>query len=147
LWAGEGGPDCGNETTTPEAPSAPGQPKYVTFFFDDFHIQNGNLLFVKQAARKFIAEGVKPGDHLSIVTASGESGDLDFTADAERRRPGARTPAYPARCHRRLRRQPNRFLYLPDNLDGDIRELAIAAAMNCAACSGNEPEAQCRSKV
>jgi hypothetical protein len=28
------------------------------------------LQFVKQGARAFIAKGVKPGDHLSIVTAS-----------------------------------------------------------------------------
>ena len=33
------------------------------------------------------------------------------------------------------------------NLDGDIREMAIGAAVKCAGCSKNEPEAQCRSKA
>jgi VWFA-related protein len=134
---------------TPEAPAAPGQPNYVTFFFDDFHIQNGNLLFVKQAARKFIAEGVKPGDHLSIVTASGETGDLDFTTDAES------FAAALERVHPHIRpvvtgycgvSPIDSYIFL-HNLDGGIRELAIAAAMPCAACSNNEPEAQCRSKA
>jgi VWFA-related protein len=137
------------EAKTPEAPTVPGQPKYVTFFFDDFHIQNGNLLFVKQGARKFIAVGIKPGDHLSIVTASGESGDLDFTTDAERFaaalehvRPHTR-PVVTGGCGV----SPiDSYIFL-HNLDGDIRELAIGAAMPCAACSQNEPQAQCRAKA
>jgi VWFA-related protein len=137
------------EPKTPVVPSAPSQPKYVTFFFDDFHIQTGNLLFVKQGARKFIAEGVKPGDHLSIVTASGESGDLDFTTDAgrfaaalEHVRPHIR-PVATGYCGV----GPIDSYIVLHNLDGDIRELAIAAAMKCANCSSNEPEAQCRSKA
>ena len=57
------------------------EPKFVTFFFDDLHMGPLDLPFVKQAARRFIAKGVKPGDRLSIVTTSG-AGGLDFTADA-----------------------------------------------------------------
>jgi VWFA-related protein len=64
----------------------PPEPKFVTFFFDDLHLGNINtgnldLPFVKQAARKFIAKGLKPSDLTSIVTTSG-AGDLDFTNDA-----------------------------------------------------------------
>jgi VWFA-related protein len=36
-------------------PSAapPNPPKFVTFFFDDFHVANGSMQFVKQGARAF----------------------------------------------------------------------------------------------
>ncbi len=43
---------------------------------------NFDLPFVKQAARKFIAQGVKPPDRMSIATTSG-AGGLDFTTDAK----------------------------------------------------------------
>jgi VWFA-related protein len=64
----------------PAAP--PPEPKFVTFFFDDLHMGNFDLPFVKQAARKFIAKGLNPSDLMSIVTTSG-AGDLDFTNDAK----------------------------------------------------------------
>lgn len=62
--------------------AAPVEPKFVTFFFDDLHMGRFDLPFVKQAARRFIAKGVKPWDRLSIVTTSG-AGDLDFTSEAK----------------------------------------------------------------
>src|SRR5580658_6623048 len=66
--------------TVPPANVPPAEPKFVTFFFDDFHMSAGEILFVKRAARAFIAKGIKPPDRLSIVTASAQ-GDLDFTTD------------------------------------------------------------------
>src|SRR5580658_3236606 len=62
--------------------AAPSEPKFVTFFFDDLHIGKLELPFVKQAARAFIAKGVKSPDRLSIVTTSG-AGGVDFTTDAK----------------------------------------------------------------
>ncbi len=140
--------------TRAEIPVAPGQPKFVTFFFDDFHVSNGNILFVKKAAREFIAKGLKPGDRLSIVTASGQ-GDLDFTADAQRfadalehLAPHVRT-VVPHYCGV----SPiDSYIFL-HNLDGQIREQAIEAAMKCAACdqgdgsAGRRPYGLCRIAV
>ena len=121
-------------------PSAapPNPPKFVTFFFDDFHVANGSMQFVKQGARAFISKGIKPSDHLSIVTASGE-GDLDFTTDAklfaerlEHLSSHARV-VIPAACGV----SPiDSYIFL-HNLDGQIVEEAIGVAMNCAACSPN----------
>jgi VWFA-related protein len=68
-------PDAAPAATKPE-------PKFVTFFFDDLHMGNFDLPFVKQAARKFIAKGVRPPDRMSIATTSG-AGGLDFTTDAK----------------------------------------------------------------
>ena len=120
-------------------PSAapPPPPKFVTFFFDDFHVANGSMQFVKQGARAFISKGIKPSDHLSIVTASGE-GDLDFTTDAklfaerlEHLSSHARV-VIPAACGV----SPiDSYIFL-HNLDGQIVEEAIGVAMNCAGCSG-----------
>lgn len=67
------------DAKTAETPRAP---KFVIFFFDDLHMGAFDLPFVKQAARKFIANGLKPPDRLAIVTTSG-AGSLDFTTDAK----------------------------------------------------------------
>jgi len=70
-------------------PSAtPAAPRFVTFFFDDLHMGvPGATMFtlpeVKQAARAFATQFLKPGDRMSIATTSG-LGVLDFTDDAKR---------------------------------------------------------------
>jgi VWFA-related protein len=128
------------------AGSAP--PRFVTFFFDDLHVPSDAMLFVKQGARKFIAEGIAPADRLSIVTASGQ-GDLDFTTDRERfaerlehLATHVRTPI-PGYCGV----GPTESYIFLHHLDGQIVDQAIAAAMKCTACSEHEPPAQCRSKA
>lgn len=70
-------------------PSAtPAAPRFITFFFDDLHMGvPGPGMFalpaVKQAARTFATQFLKPGDRMSIATTSG-LGVLDFTDDAKR---------------------------------------------------------------
>jgi len=145
------------------APSAPGidppaasvpaaHPRYVTFFFDDFH--GGAGLFVTKAARAFIAKGLKPGDHLSIVTASGQ-GDLDFTEDAKL---FAERINHLASHERSEVTAPcgvnatDSYIFL-QKLDGATIERAISAAMPCAQCGGDQipgqrpapPSVSCRS--
>lgn len=66
----------------PPADAPAPQPKFVTFFIDDLHVPSASMLFIKQAARSFIAHGLKPSDRLSIVTSSGEGG-IDFTGNAQ----------------------------------------------------------------
>jgi VWFA-related protein len=69
-------------TTAPPAKTDPHEPKYITFFIDDYHNGYFDMPYVKAAARGFIAKGLKAWDMLSIATASGEGG-LDFTNDAK----------------------------------------------------------------
>jgi VWFA-related protein len=139
-------PSGGISGTQPLPMSQP--PKYITFFFDDLHAVSGNTQFVKQGARAFIARGVRTGDHLSIVTASGE-GDLDFTTDPERfaerlEHISSRVhPVVPGYCGVSA---IDSYIFL-HNLDGDIREAAIAAAEKCAGCGPGEAPASCRSKA
>jgi VWFA-related protein len=141
--------DGRSATGNPGAARDAALPKYITFFFDDLHIANGNLLFVKQSARRFIANGISPGEHLSIVTASGEGDDLDFTTDAQRFTAAlerGRTHTRPVITGYCGVSPIDSYIFV-HNLDGDIREAAIAAAMKCAPCNANEPPAQCRSKA
>jgi VWFA-related protein len=129
----------------PDLASAEGPPKYITFFFDDFHVDNGSMLFVKQGARAYIAKGVRPSDHLSIVTASGE-GDLDFTTDAklfaeriEHLSSHDRTVVTGACGVSPI----DSYIFL-HNLDGQIVDEAINAAIGCVSCSGMDTAAKCR---
>jgi VWFA-related protein len=131
--------------TVPPAAVPPPESRFVTFFFDDFH--GGAGLFVAKAARAFIAKGLRPSDRISIVTASGE-GDLDFTNDAKLfaeklDHVHLHTRAVvPSRCGV----SPiDSYIFL-HNLDGQIREAAIGAAMPCA-CFGGETQQSCRPKA
>jgi VWFA-related protein len=142
-------PAAGNPSeTVPPANAPAAQPKYVTFFFDDFHTANGQMAFVKQGARGFIAKGIKSGDFMAIVTTSGQ-GDLDFTNDAklfaEKLEHLSSHTRYvvPSFCGV----SPiDSYIFL-HNLDGQIVEQAIGAATPCAGCSQRDPPQACRSKA
>ncbi len=136
------------ETThdvTSNQPAPPATSRFATFFFDDFHIPPGSMSFVKQGAKAFIANGILPGDHLSIVTASGQ-GDLDFTTNAKlfadrlehlsaHPRPVSIAPCGVSPI--------DSYIFL-HNLDGQIIEQAIAAATSCASCGPSTMPSQCR---
>ncbi len=106
------------------------------------------MSFVKQAAHAFIAKGVKPSDKMSIVTTSGQ-GDLDFTNDArlfseklDHLAPHNRY-VVPSFCGV----SPiDSYIFL-HNLDGQIMEEAIGAAVPCAGCGGQDTPQQCRAKA
>jgi VWFA-related protein len=132
----------------PPANVPPPAPKYVTFFFDDLHTGNGGMAFVKKAAHAFIAKGLKPSDRMSIVTASGQ-GDLDFTDDAARFEAAIEhvsahvRPVVPSYCGASA---IDSYIFL-HNLDGNIRDEVIAAAIPCAGCSAHDPPGLCKAKA
>ena len=129
----------------PPAAIPPREPRFVTFFFDDFH--GGAGLFVTKAARAFIAKGLRPGDSMSIVTASGQ-GDLDFTNDAKLFAEKLNHLA----THERSEVQgacgvgATDSYIVVEKLDFLTIEKAIAAATVCA-CGGGETPSECRSKA
>lgn len=85
------------ETSTPAAP-APAAPapakkaaepaptkaapsrRYVGLLFDDFSMGPGELPQAQTAARRFVKDGLTPGDQAAVFTSSG-SHKLSFTAD------------------------------------------------------------------
>ena len=132
--------------TAVQADIPPPQPKYVVFFFDDFHVDNGSMLFVKQGARAYIAKGLTPGDHLAIVTASGQ-GDLDFTTDAKRFAERLEHVAAHIRPVPILRcgvSPMDSYIFL-HNMDGEIVSRATAAAEPCVDCADRDTPAKCQS--
>jgi len=146
--ASSGVPGVRPAGSVPPSEAPPSQPRFVTFFFDDFHVGNGGMLFVKQAARAFLAKGLKPADRFSIIATSGQ-GDLDFTNDAKQfadRLEHVSSHVRPIPILPCGVSPTDSYVFL-HNLDGDIREAAIVAAMPCTNCSSSDPPAQCRAKA
>lgn len=142
-------PESGKPSETlPPTAAPPPERKFVTFFFDDFHMATGQMAFVKQAAHAFIAKGITARDWMSIVTASGQ-GDLDFTNDAKvfAEKLDHLTPhnryVVPSYCGV----SPiDSYIFL-HNLDGQIIEEAVGAAVPCAGCAERDTPQACRAKA
>lgn len=54
--------------------------RYVAMFFDDIHLEFGDLARTREAADKYLASSLKPGDRAGIFTSSGQN-QLAFTDD------------------------------------------------------------------
>ena len=67
-------------------PGAPSKPiivlprRFMALFFDDVHLEFGDLARVREAAGKYLDEKLQPGDRAAIFTSSGKH-QLDFTDD------------------------------------------------------------------
>lgn len=61
-------------------PSGVTPQRFVALFFDDVHLQFGDISNVRKAAEQFLSDSVLPTDRVGIFTASGER-QLDFTDD------------------------------------------------------------------
>ena len=57
--------------------------RYTALFFDDYHLQSGELAQARRAAQGFLSKALGAGDSLGIFTPSGKV-DLDFTTDADK---------------------------------------------------------------
>ncbi len=132
----------------PAAEIPPEAPKFVTFFFDDFHMNNASIQFAVKGAHAFIAKGLKPSDRMSIVTASGQ-GDFDFTSDAEafaeklNHLASHTRPATVGGCGSV---GPNESYIIVHNLDVKTKEGAVDQARSCA-CGDAEKESVCHAKA
>ena len=69
--------------------TAPVEPRYVALFLDDvntpglYQDAHANLAFAREAAEKFIRQGLDPGEHIGLFTVSGDL-TVDFTDDADK---------------------------------------------------------------
>jgi VWFA-related protein len=69
----------------PEAPTSALPPivlpaRFMALFFDDVHLQFGDMVFTRDAAGRYIDSSLRPGDRAAIFTSSGQ-GQVDFTDD------------------------------------------------------------------
>lgn len=66
---------------TVEAPKGAIIPsRFLAFVFDDLHLQTGDLVQARSAARVFLAESLRPDERVAVYTTSGKV-MLDFTDD------------------------------------------------------------------
>jgi VWFA-related protein len=66
----------------PSSGSAVIPTRFIAYLFDDVHISFGDLVQVRAATVKHLAEALKPTDRAGIFTTSG-LGNLDFTDDRD----------------------------------------------------------------
>ncbi|HUI41441.1 MAG TPA: VWA domain-containing protein [Terriglobia bacterium] len=81
----------------PGGPAAPGAPppaggasavspaitlpsRFTALYFDDVHLEFGDLARVREAAGHYLATGLEPQDRAALFTSSGQN-QIDFTAD------------------------------------------------------------------
>ena len=76
----ESGPEGAGKPADQESIALPD--RYIAYFFDDIHLELGDLARVRQAAEKHIA-GLQPTDRAAIFTTSGRN-MLDFTNDRQK---------------------------------------------------------------
>jgi VWFA-related protein len=72
-------------TSPPGKPASATEPiilptRYVGIFFDDIHLEFGDLARTREAAEKYLNSNLKPGDRAGIFTSSGQN-QLAFTDD------------------------------------------------------------------
>lgn len=70
-------------STSPTAAPAAATSRYIALFFDDRTTPFSDLAYAKQAAEKFVREGLHQGDKVGVFTASAST-SLDFTDDREK---------------------------------------------------------------
>ena len=124
---------------TAEAPAATppaGPPRYVALYFDDVHTETGDLRHIQIAAERLVREGLGPGDHVAIFTAS-SSQSLDFTQDREKLLAAIeqlkihpREKGMDSTCPRI---GPYEAYIIANNLDGSVLQTEV---QQCEACNG-----------
>jgi VWFA-related protein len=65
------------------APGVVAPTHYTTLFFDDIHIEFPDLVYARQAAEKYLADGIRDTDRVAIFTTSGQI-NVEFTDDLDK---------------------------------------------------------------
>ena len=85
YFSAEGGTAQSAAAGAPTAgASAPGSSqRYTALFFDDYHLQPGDLSRTFRPAQALVTKALSAGDQVGIFTPSGQV-EIDFTTDAEK---------------------------------------------------------------
>jgi len=76
-------PNGSSEPAKPEAGPLTLPSRYLLYFFDDVHLEFGDLSLARKAALKYLSGSLGSGDRVAVFTTSGQ-GMLDFTDDREK---------------------------------------------------------------
>lgn len=79
TWLRSGSRSAGgaSRTNSGSADSAPAEVtsgRYIVLAIDDYHLEPGNLMFTRQALKKFVSDQMVAGDQVALVTTSGVLG-------------------------------------------------------------------------
>jgi len=69
-----GGAGRTNSGATESAPAEVTSGRYIVLAVDDYHLEAGNLMFTRQALKKFVSDQMVAGDQIALVTTSGVLG-------------------------------------------------------------------------
>ncbi len=142
---GRGGPAAGSNTATEAGgikipPAVPGPPdRFLIYLFDDRHIEAGDLMAVRAAAKQHLETSMGPAVRAALSTTSGRGG-LDFTDDKDGLRqaldalmPGPRVATDPAvDCTSTTYFIADRIFNLHDVEADEMLQLQIAGCMHDA---------------
>ncbi len=68
------------EPGTESAPTITLPRRFMALFFDDIHVEFGDLVRTRDAADHYLATQMQPGDRIALFTSSGQN-QIDFTDD------------------------------------------------------------------
>jgi VWFA-related protein len=137
-------PEPASEAPHPDQPAAPAAgaapltvaERYTVFLFDDLHLTMGDLLQVRVAAEKHLAEGLLATERVAVFTTSGRKAQ-DLTEDREKIVAAMRAiqPASLVAANRRS--CPPMSYYMADQIVNKQDPTALAAALSdTMACAG-----------
>jgi VWFA-related protein len=76
------GSEAAKGAAAPPAPEIVLPRRFLALYFDDVHLDLGDLMVARNAAASYLASTLKPGDRAAIYTASGQN-QVDFTDDRQ----------------------------------------------------------------
>jgi VWFA-related protein len=131
-------PEAEDETTLPTSAAR----RFVALYFDDVNTPWENLARARDAADRFLAGSVQPGDRVALYTSSGQK-QLDFTDNlAEIHQALLDLRPRPIADNKRSCSQldPYEAYLIVDHQDPEAIEVATAEIANCNRCSVTDPQ-------
>jgi VWFA-related protein len=130
---------------SPSAASAPIVPphRFMALYFDDVHLEFGDLARTRDAADHYLASNLAPGDRAGVFTSSGQN-QVDFTDDRQQLHDavfGLRPrPLYQAATTECPQMSTDQAYKMIEQNDIYATETAYAEAFQCN-CNPNDPTA------
>ncbi|HEV2710542.1 MAG TPA: VWA domain-containing protein [Edaphobacter sp.] len=130
------------QTSPQAAPISSGPARLVAFYFDDLNAPQASLMQARDAAEKFIATNLQPGDKVSIF--SSEKMLTDFTADTAKINQAIAQLNGSSRPGQAVRRCPDLSVYQAEELlrNGDYLHNPAwqLASAEYKQCTGRDPD-------
>ena len=125
-----------------QSPSPPAPERYVAYLFDDLNIDFGDLVGVKKAAARHMANGLQASDRAAIYTTSGQT-TLDFTDNKTKLQETIAQLKVRSMFQHVGRQCPDLSYYMADLIVNKNDPMALqAATLETLACMGLDPTQQ-----